>query len=306
MRIYLATLLVASALGGCSRPNPSAPAPASDPLTTSDVPEFTSLRLAVPASLPLGATARIVAEATVGSVVQDVTDEVRWKISDAAVVRMTGPLAYGNTVGHATVTASWGGVEASAPLAVGAVLQELRFAGGAQYLPIGCYATWSVLGAYNDGSVHDVTAAVTWASSDESVLASDAEPGVMRPLRVGTASVVASLGDLVAERPITVTPAVVEAIAILPADTVLPADASTPLTAIGTMSDGSFVDVTTSAVWTASDAAVATFSPDAGMQGVLVGRGAGTVVVTATVGGIAGSATFELRQAETQGSGAAS
>jgi len=60
-------------------------------------------------------------------------------------------------------------------------------------------------------------------------------------------------------------------------------------TAMGTYSDDTTVDITAEAVWTSSDAAVATVE-----LGLATGVALGTATITATLDGISGSASLEV------------
>jgi large exoprotein involved in heme utilization and adhesion len=94
--------------------------------------------------------------------------------------------------------------------------------------------------------------------------------------------------------PDTVTPATVVSIAIGPATTCVNVGATLQLTATGTFSDGSAHDVTTQAVWSSNNVAVATVSNAAGSEGLATGTGVGPGIpgqatVTASFGGKSGS-----------------
>lgn len=61
--------------------------------------------------------------------------------------------------------------------------------------------------------------------------------------------------------------------------------ASSQFAAVATLGSGTTQDVTTSAAWASSNTAVATVSSN----GLVVGVGAGTAVITATYSGVAGT-----------------
>src|SRR5437667_80417 len=73
---------------------------------------------------------------------------------------------------------------------------------------------------------------------------------------------------------------------------------SQPLTAIGTYSSDTTAPLTDQATWSSSDPAVATVSNAAGQHGVATGLAVGSTTITATVGGIAGSASISVTAAQ--------
>ena len=65
-------------------------------------------------------------------------------------------------------------------------------------------------------------------------------------------------------------------------------------TATGTYSDSSTVDLTSSVVWSSSDATVATISNAAGSNGKATALAGGTTLITARSGGVSGSSTLSV------------
>ena len=67
--------------------------------------------------------------------------------------------------------------------------------------------------------------------------------------------------------------------------------------ATGTYSDNSTQDLTTTATWSSSNNAVAPISNAAGTEGLANGATAGTVTITATFGGVAGTTQLTVTSA---------
>lgn len=84
--------------------------------------------------------------------------------------------------------------------------------------------------------------------------------------------------------------------AVTPATLALPAALSGQFTATGTYSDGTSINMTSSVTWTSGTTAVATVSA----SGLVTGIAAGSSVITATSGGISGSAIFSVTTATLQ------
>src|SRR5207248_1736995 len=89
---------------------------------------------------------------------------------------------------------------------------------------------------------------------------------------------------------LTVGPAVLVSIAVTPANPSIPKGTTQQFTATGTYSDGSTVDLTSSAAWVSSNPAVATITAG----GLASGAAPGTSQVSASSGGVSGSTTLTV------------
>jgi uncharacterized protein YjdB len=115
-----------------------------------------------------------------------------------------------------------------------------------------------------------------------------ANPGLASAVAVGSTSAHATLGAINASTLITVTAAQLVSIAITPANPSVPAGTTQALTATGTYSDASTLDLTTTVVWSSASASVATVSNAAGAQGTITALVTGKTNVTATLGAVSG------------------
>jgi uncharacterized protein YjdB len=136
-------------------------------------------------------------------------------------------------------------------------------------------------GTYNDGSTKNITGAVTW-SSDDTTVATVSDGGSVSGISPGKVSVTATSGTISGSTSVTVMVANLRSIAISPTSASIGSDQTEQFTAIGTLDDGTTVDITDAVTWKSSKTSVATI--DSG--GLATARGAGTTNITATSGSI--------------------
>lgn len=125
----------------------------------------------------------------------------------------------------------------------------------AAQVPRGYSVPLTVDALLRDGRHVDITRRVRWAASAPIVQLS--RNGRTRQWvtgrQAGQATVTARWGNLSASRVITVTNSTLVAIAITPSPVAIAVGASQALTAVGTFSDGSSLDVTRWSVWSSAD-----------------------------------------------------
>jgi trimeric autotransporter adhesin len=302
-----AAFLVAAALTGCSfdhaantgepaksstssgAASPSTPSSPSS-LPTPEPQALTSLTLTVPATLvqSLSAAVSATAEDASGNS-YDVTAQVVWTTSDDSVVGIDGAgriTAVGP--GTAEVDAAIGDLTASATITVTAPkIVTFAIVPGSQSLPLGSLAQFSVTAAYDDGSVHDLSQIATWSSSDTSVATPDAISGDFDTLALGTVTIAADAAGLHAEASLTVDNPGLASILVVPG---VPHSYDQPnqLTAMGTYTDGTTLDLTAMVQWTSMDSAMAALDPTS--PGVIKATRAGSVMVQAAMGNVTGQA----------------
>ncbi len=160
-------------------------------------------------------------------------------------------------------------------------------------LPSGVRVRFVATGTLSDGTTSDVSASVTWASTNPTVASVD-PTGAGVTVGPGRATVSARLGMLMGSTDVTVTSATLVSIAVNGLISTLPVGGTVGLRATGTFSDGSTADVTTAVTWATSAPTVAGVSNAPGSQGTVTGLASGTATVTATLAGITGSATVTV------------
>ena len=232
-----------------------------------------------------------------GSIV-NMTETVTWSSSVPAVVSISNVegsrgLASALAVGSSQVTARdpvSGITSTPVTLTVGAaVLQSIAVSPGPTVgLPAGNSVGFTATGSFSDGSSRDVTAEVTWTSSNETVaVVSNAQGtrGLATALTAGLTMVHATdpetsvTSDAVE---LSVAEAELLSIGITPATNIMIAVGRTEqLTATGIFSDGSTSDLTDSVTWASSDEGFASISNAAGSSGLVSALGMGTASITA-------------------------
>lgn len=233
---------------------------------------------------------------------QDLTASATWSSSSAAVATVSSSgLATGTAVGSATVTATYAGVSASTTLTVSsATLVALDISPVNPAIPLGSRQHLTASGRYSDNSVRDLTADVAWFSSDTAVATvsnTAGQNGLVTPVAVGSSTISARLGSVSASTTITVSPATLSSVAVIPGAASIASGTCQQFYATGTYSDGSTQDVTAQATWTSADAAVAAVSNVPASKGLTSALAAGTTLVTATFGGMSGNAALTVTPA---------
>jgi hypothetical protein len=151
-------------------------------------------------------------------------------------------------------------------------------------------------GTFSDGSTRDMTASVSWASSDSKVATVNvsATPGLAKGIAPGSSMISASSGGVSGNTTLAVGNAVLNSIAVTPAAISIPLGLQEQLNATGTFSDGSIKDLTLGANWTSSNPAVLAVSS----TGDLTTSAVGSAMITATSSGVSGIANVTVGPAQ--------
>ena len=254
-------------------------------LTVTDA-VITSLQI-LPASYegPAGTATRLQALADFSDGSQrDVSREATWTSDDnsIAAVGPTGLLGGATAlrgVGATNINVSLDGETATAAVTVTAAeLRQLEISPVDEVVVAGVQVSYTATGIYTDGSSEDLTAEVSWGSSDD-VVATIGANGIATTLSEGVTEISATYtgingfsranDPLSAATNLTVTPAEVVSVQILPGPIEGAAGTQDYLTLEATYSDSSVVDVTELASWSSGSNTIASV--------VHTGAGAGTV-----------------------------
>jgi trimeric autotransporter adhesin len=227
-----------------------------------------------------------------------VTASVAWYSSDAGVAQISNAagstgLATSVATGATTITAALSSISGTTMLIVTpATLVSLAVTPVTPSIARGTGRQFTATGTYSDGSKQNVTTSVAWRSSDAAVASisnAPASQGFATSFAEGTAVITAATGSLSDSTTLTVTPATLASIAVTPANTSLGRGTTRQFTAMGTYSDNTAQDLTTSATWISSGPAVATISNAAGSQGLATAVANGQSTITASSGRVSGS-----------------
>jgi trimeric autotransporter adhesin len=227
---------------------------------------------------------------------QNVSDIVTWSTSDSTVATISASgLVTGESAGSATITAQLGGISDTADLVVEASpLVSIEVAPGTATVPSQFAIQFTATGTFGDGSVQGLTDSAVWTASPAAVsTVSDAgsSKGLATGVAPGTATVTAVFAGVAGSAQLQVTNATLTSITVTPSNPSIALGSSQQFTATGNFSDGSTLDLTTQVKWSSSNAGVA----EIGASGIAVSAGAGTTTITASVGGVSGSAVLTVQ-----------
>jgi len=159
-------------------------------------------------------------------------------------------------------------------------------------IPVGVTKQFAASGAYSDGTSHNITAQVTWSSSNPSVATVNGS-GLATAASAGTATITATSGSISGNTTLTVTSATLSSVAVTPANPSIPVGLAEQFTASGTYSDGTNHDITAQVTWQSSSPSVATINS----SGLGTPITPGTATITATSGSISGNTTLTVTSA---------
>ncbi len=231
----------------------------------------------------------------------DLTSAVAWQSSDLTVATVTANgLVTGLKAGTAMLTATFQGKTASSALTVSpATLQSLAISPtSGPPLQIGASRQFTVSGTYSDSSVQDLTNAVVWSSSDPAKLAVSnavSSHGLATALTAGNVTVSAALGTIAATAvPVIVQAKSLVAIQVTPALATVAINGTQAFVAMANFDDGSNLDVTHLATWTASDTSAVAIDTNGVARGLVGGK---TVLIQAVYQAKQGSASLVVSAA---------
>lgn len=235
---------------------------------------------------------------------QDLTGDVTWSSDNGGVATVSNAPGQGGTVtavaiGTTTVRASLGALAGSAAITVSAAaLSTIAVTPIGPTLARGTAAQLAATGTYSDGSTHDLTTIVTWASSEGAVasVANGGQRGLASAIGKGAATITASLGAQSGTTTLTVSEATLMSLTVAPMAATIARGTTQRFAASGLFSDGSTQDVTALVTWTSDDGQVVQVA-NGGPRGLATGLGKGQAVVAATLGGRRGQAQLTVSDA---------
>lgn len=235
---------------------------------------------------------------------QELSPQVAWSTTDVsglgvATVSAAG-LAIAANEGATDITASYMGVVGKASLTVTtAALETLAISPSNPSIAKGTSQQFKVTGTFTDASTQDLSAQVTWGTSDlvGSSVNTVNTSGLATGHSEGTATINASyLGKMVATN-LTVTAASLASLAISPSNPSLAKGVSQQFTATGTFSDGTTQNLTAQASFSSMDQVgsnIAVF----GVAGLLISKNVGTAQVNASCMGKSGQTGLTVTAAK--------
>ena len=234
---------------------------------------------------------------------QDLSDQVTWSSSTGAVATISNAvgskgLATSVAAGSTIITATVGSVSGTKSLTVtAATLASIAVTTADPTIAKGRTSQFTATGTFSDNSTQDITSAVTWSSSPGSVATisnATGSNGLATSVAAGSATVKATAGTLSGTKSLTVTAATLASIAVTTTNANIAKGLTSQFTATGTFSDNSTQDITSAATWSSSRGSVASISNAAGSYGLATSTGAGSAIITATVGTVSGTKTLTV------------
>ena len=250
-------------------------------------------------SIAIGLTNPFIATGTyTDNSTQDLTGSVAWTSSNTTVASVSNAsgsqgLAMGVSAGSVTITAALGSVSGSTGLTVTpAALVSIALIPANPSIANGTSQQFAATGTYTDNSTQPLTTSVTWSSSDTTVASisnASGSNGLATTVSQGAVTITATLGTVSGSTGLTVTPAALVSIALIPANPSIANGTSQQFAATGTYTDNSTQPLTTSVTWSSSDTTVASISNASGSNGLATTVSQGAVTITATLGTVSGS-----------------
>lgn len=155
----------------------------------------------------------------------------------------------------------------------------------------GASLQFAAVARYPDNTEKDITSFATWSSSDVNVAKIDPF-GIAAGTEIGAVNIAAAIEDMSGSTVLNVSRDIVS-IKVTPASRSIVNGAVQQFTAIGTFSDRTVKDISSSAVWRSSNTDVA-FVDATGRT--VAGNVAGTAVISASLGTKSGRATLKVRR----------
>lgn len=228
----------------------------------------------------------------------DASGRVAWGTNDARVATIEHGFVMPHAPGVVALTAQYHDLSDTELVQVtddGSVtVTKLVVAGDSATLPIGQDLQYHATAELSDGSHRDVTGEAAWSVDPATIATIDAS-GKATGTHAGAATVTAQWLAQTGSVPVTVTAAQLSRIEVESFS--LAAGYAKPAHATAVYSDGSTLDVSAVAQWTATPATVATVAP----LGVVSAHAAGIADLSATVGELTGHGTITVTAATLTG-----
>ena len=201
---------------------------------------------------------------------KDVTAEVAWNSSDAAVATVEAGRVVAVVQGSASIKATYQAVEGAASVTVSdAALLSMVVSAGETGMPKGTSLQLKADGFFSDGTQSDVTAQAAWSCPDAGLQVIGT--GLVSGAVVGSTRAVATLAGVSAELPLVVSDALLLDVRFVQADPTVPVGLETKLALEATYSDGSSRNVTADATLVSTDENIMTVTAEKAVRGVSTG-----------------------------------
>ncbi|EMF32277.1 bacterial Ig-like domain, group 2 [Leptospira interrogans serovar Pomona str. Fox 32256] len=239
---------------------------------------------------------------------KNITEQVTWKSSSKALSMLNAPGEEGTgkaiAVGNISITATLEKLSGKTDITVTpAILTSIQISPVKHCLVKGLTEKFSATGIYSDNSSKDITSAVTWHSSNNSVATISNTKGYQGQAHgtgTGTVDIKATLGNVSSQvSKLSVTAAELIEIVLNPTSSHKAKGLTENFKATGVFTDNSTKDITDQVTWKSSNTAYAKISNATGSKGVVNALSKGTSHISATLGSISSAnATFQVTPAK--------
>jgi len=150
---------------------------------------------------------------------------------------------------------------------------------------------FTATGTYSNGTTQNLTSSATWSSSN--VAFATVSAGLATGIAQGTATIKAKSGTITGSATLTITAPLLVSISVTPAAPSVALGKTQQFAAIGTYSNGTTQNLSSTAIWSSSAPGVAKVSS----SGLATSVAQGSTTITATSGTISGSTTLTVTPA---------
>jgi hypothetical protein len=221
---------------------------------------------------------------------------VTWSTSNKNVASVTsGGVATGQSAGTVSITAQSGSIVGTASLVVeSSSLTSIQVTSQSSSDPVGINVQFRAIGTFANGDTQDLTSAATWTSSVSSIATisnAQTSAGVATGVAPGSTTISAGFAGQVGTATLTVNNATLTSIAVGPVNDSIAFGLSVQMTAMGSFSDGSAINITDQAAWSSSNPGVVTVNP----FGVASSVASGTSTIKASLDGVSGTTILTVQ-----------
>jgi uncharacterized protein YjdB len=156
---------------------------------------------------------------------------------------------------------------------------------------IGASQQFTATAAYSDGTARDITRLSAWTSATPAAGTVDAARGVAVGVAAGTSVITAAFEGKSGSATLTVLPAKLVSIAVAPVNPSINIGNSQQFVALGTFDNNTTRDISAVSTFSSASTGVASISSTTGLA---LGKTAGTSAISASSGGLTGSATLTV------------
>ena len=197
------------------------------------------------------------------------------------VIRVTfSPISSGTRIGTLSV-ADNAGSQSTALGGSGSVvgLASIVVTPSNQSIPLGLTQQFTATGYFKNGTVSDLTTAVTWASSNPGVFTFNnvGRPGVATSVGQGSGTVSASIGSIAGTTALTVAPPALVSVTLNPLNPSIAMGSRQQFTLTGSFTDHSVLPLTKGVLWQSSIPSVASLD----QTGLAVAQNSGSTTISA-------------------------